>query len=130
VRSQSPTFVGQATACQYSQLPKNGHDGRTVAVCACQAYTEFMAVKEDRLAFRMTAEQKGVIKRAAELSGRDVTEFAVQVLTERAEAILAEQRVFGANRRQWNDFIDLLDQPARPVAELVDLLQRPTVFEE
>jgi uncharacterized protein (DUF1778 family) len=89
-----------------------------------------MAVKEDRLAFRMTADQKRVIKRAAELTGRDVTEFSVQVLTERAEEVLAEQRVFGADARQWSAFVGLLDEPARPVAELVELLQRPSVFEE
>ena len=99
-------------------------------MCACQAYTGDMAMKEDRLAFRMTADQKRVIKRAAELTGRDVTEFSVQVLTERAEEVLAEQRVFGASARQWSTFVSLLDEPARPVAELVELLQRPSVFEE
>ena len=48
-------------------------------------------------------------------SHRLVTEFSVQVLTERAEDVLAEQRVFGANARQWSAFVGLLDEPARPV---------------
>jgi uncharacterized protein (DUF1778 family) len=88
------------------------------------------AVKEDRLAVRMSARQKRTIERAAESSGRTLTEFTVEALTERAEEVLAQRALFGVDGKQWDEFVRLLDEPARPVPELVELLQRPTVFEE
>ncbi|WP_125611408.1 DUF1778 domain-containing protein [Specibacter cremeus] len=86
--------------------------------------------KDERLAVRVTARQKQTIERAAAVLGRNVTEFSVQVLTERAEEILSERRVFGASQQAWNDFMSHLEVPARPVAELVALMQRPSVFEK
>jgi uncharacterized protein (DUF1778 family) len=87
-------------------------------------------IKDERLAVRMTARQKHSIERAAEALGRNVTDFSVQVLTERAEEVLSDQRVFSVDEEQWHEFVSQLDGPARPVEELVDLLRRPTVFEE
>jgi len=52
------------------------------------------------------------------------------VLTERAEEMLSDRWVFGVDQAQWDEFIGQLDQPARPVQQLVELLRRATVFEE
>lgn len=100
-------------------------------LCADQAYTRHMvALKEERLAVRMTAGQKRAIERAAQVLGRNVTEFSVEVLTEKAEEVLADRRLFGVDQATWDSFLAQLDAPARPVKELVELLHRPTVFEE
>jgi uncharacterized protein (DUF1778 family) len=88
------------------------------------------AVKEERLAVRMTAGQKRTIERAAELLGRNVSEFSVEVLTEKAGEVLADRSHFGVDQATWDDFLARLDEPARPVKELVELFRRPTVFEE
>lgn len=85
--------------------------------------------KAERLAVRMTARQKRTIERAAELLGRNVTEFSVQVLTERSEEVLSDRHVFGIDESQWDEFILQLDMPARPVTELVALLRRPSAFD-
>lgn len=95
--------------------------GRTLALMA--------AVKGDRLAVRLTAAQKLVIERAAQVSGRSVTDFSVQVLTERAEEVLADRPVFELDEANWNAFVRRLDEPARPVEALVALLRRESVFE-
>ncbi len=87
-------------------------------------------MKEERLAVRVTARQKRDIERAAALLGRNVTEFSVQTLTERAEEILGDQHVFDVSADVWNDFQAQLDAPVRPAAELVDLLRRHSVFDE
>lgn len=87
-------------------------------------------MKEDRLAVRLTAAQKRAIERAAEASGRNVTEFSVAVLVERAEELLADRRDFEVDRAGWDAFLAELSEPAKPVRELVDLLRRPSVFEE
>lgn len=99
---------------------------------AYAAYTLAMstATKSMRLAVRMTSEQKRSIERAAEALGRNVTDFSVQVLTERAEEVLADRRVFSVDAVQWDQFLRQLDEPAPPVQELVDLMKRPSVFEE
>lgn len=89
-----------------------------------------VAVKEERLAVRMTAVQKRTIERAAEVLGRNVSEFSVEVLTERAGEVLADRRLYGVDQTTWDAFVAQLDAPARPVTELVELLRRPTVFEE
>jgi uncharacterized protein (DUF1778 family) len=78
----------------------------------------------------MTAGQKRAIERAAEIMGRNVTEFSVEVLTEKAGEVLADRRLFGVDEATWDSFLAQHDAPARPVAELVELLRRPTVFEE
>ena len=46
------------------------------------------ATKGERLAVCLTARQKQTIEQAAAVLGRNVTEFSVQVLTERAEEVL------------------------------------------
>ncbi|MGZ4444764.1 MAG: type II toxin-antitoxin system TacA family antitoxin [Nocardioidaceae bacterium] len=88
------------------------------------------ASKDDRLAVRMTARQKQDIERAAVVLGRTVTDFSVQTLTERAEEVLADRRLFDLSQEEWDEFLRQLEQPARPVAELVALLRRRSVFEE
>jgi uncharacterized protein (DUF1778 family) len=89
-----------------------------------------VAVQDERLAVRMTAGQKRAFERAAEVMGRNVTKFSVEVLTEKAGEVLADRRLFGVDEARWDSFLAQLDAPARPVAELVELLRRPTVFEE
>lgn len=88
------------------------------------------AMKVQRLAVRVTARQKQTIERAAAVLGRNVTEFSVQALTERAEEVLTDQRLFAVSQEAWDEFMARLDEPARPLAELVALLQRPSVFDE
>lgn len=86
-------------------------------------------MKQERLAVRVTAQQKQTIERAAEAMGRNVTEFSVDALTERAEEVLADRAAFGVSAEVWEEFSARLDEPARPVAELVELLKRPSVFD-
>lgn len=74
--------------------------------------------------------RRRTIERAAELLGRKVSEFSVEVLTEKAGEVLADRRIFAVDEAQWQAFLTQLDEPARPVKELVELLQRPAVFEE
>lgn len=86
--------------------------------------------KGDRLAVRMTARQKLTIERAAEVLGRTVTDFSVQVLTERSEEVLSDRHIFGVDKSQWDEFLRQLERPAQPVEELVALLRRRSAFDE
>jgi uncharacterized protein (DUF1778 family) len=88
-----------------------------------------LAMKNERLALRVTARQKRVIERAAAAVGRNVTDFSVQTITERAEDILTNQPIFPVSQEAWDDFMIHLEAPARPVEELVALLHRPSLFD-
>ena len=102
-----------------------------VVAYAAQAYSECMSItKDERLAVRVTARQKQTIERAAAVLGRNVTEFSIQALTERAEEVLTDRHAFGITQEAWDEFIARLDAPAQPVAELVALMRRPSVFDE
>ena len=89
-----------------------------------------ITTKDERLAVRVTARQKQTIERAAAVLGRNVTEFSIQALTERAEEVLTDRHSFGVSQKAWDEFTACLDAPARPVVELVALLRRPSVFDE
>lgn len=89
-----------------------------------------ITTKDERLAVRVTARQKQAIERAAAVRGLNVTEFSIQALTERAEEVLTDRHTFGVTQEAWDEFIDRLDAPARPVRELVELMRRPSVFDE
>ncbi len=89
-----------------------------------------MATKNTRIELRLTGEQKSEIEQAAALSGRSVTDFSVPLLVERANDVIRQARELHLSREAWDAFNDLLDQPARPIDGLADLLRRPSVFAE
>jgi uncharacterized protein (DUF1778 family) len=89
-----------------------------------------VVVKSDRLAVRVTARQKDAIERAAALLGRSVSDFSVQTLTERAEEVLTDRKLFSVSEGAWEEFAAKLDGPVQSVPEVVALLRRPTVFDQ
>jgi uncharacterized protein (DUF1778 family) len=70
-----------------------------------------MATKEERMTVRVTREQLDLFKEAAEVEGRNLSDFAVATLTDRANDVLAEQRVFRLTGARWNELMALLDEP-------------------
>ena len=90
-----------------------------------------MAVtKSDRIALRLTREQKTEIEQAAAISGRSVTDFSVPLLVKEAEQVIRVERDLHMSKKSWDAFNDILDRPAKPVSGLADLLKRPSVFED
>ncbi|MGQ0464410.1 MAG: type II toxin-antitoxin system TacA family antitoxin [Sporichthyaceae bacterium] len=88
------------------------------------------ATKPDRIAARLTAEQGEIIRRAAEVEGSTITEFAVSAAVARAREVLADQRLFVLDDVAWTEFAAALDAPVRPRPRLARLLATPAVFEE
>jgi len=100
-------------------------------LCATSAYTRCVATtRDDRIALRVTNEQGALIRRAAEVSGQRLTDFAVSALVSRARDVLADQRYFLLDDQAWAEFETLLDRPADSQPRLADLFQRPSVFHE
>lgn len=68
-----------------------------------------MAERTDRLDFRLTATNRKLIERAARLLGQPLTSFAVQVLVEQAEKVIAQDTNRKLSTRDWKRFLEVLD---------------------
>jgi len=72
--------------------------------------------KDRRFQLRATAREETLIKIAAERQGANVTDFILSALSaarEKAEEMLADQTRFVLREKQWREFMDALDWPAR-----------------
>ena len=88
------------------------------------------ATKNDRIELRLTSQQKRDIEQAAAISGRSVTDFSVPLLVEEANEVIRHERELRMSASAWDAFNEILDAPAKPLAGLADLLQRPSVFRD
>ena len=79
----------------------------------------------ERFEFRVPAEQKQAIVAAAALLGMDASDFAREVLAERAEEVLMEHEVKTVVPASYfADLVAALDEPVRPNAALRKALDR------
>jgi uncharacterized protein (DUF1778 family) len=95
-----------------------------------QAHNLVVATKTRRPAFRMTEEQERLLKRAAELSGVNFSDFVVGASMRQAQEIMADQRYFPLDEADWATFDDLVESPVSELSPgLRRLAARRSVFE-
>ena len=82
-----------------------------------------MVTKEERMTVRVTREQLDLFREAADLEGRNLSDFAVATLTDRANDVLAEQRVFRLTGARWDELMAMLDEPPVVRPNLADALR-------
>ncbi|WP_421837659.1 DUF1778 domain-containing protein [Novosphingobium sp.] len=85
--------------------------------------------KDHPLSMRLPDVDIAIIARAASLRGRSRTEFMRDAAVRTAEEVIMENTVIRMSPEGFAAFIDLLDRPAKPVAEMVELLKRPAPWE-
>lgn len=68
-----------------------------------------MAHLTDRLGFRLSAANRKLIERAAEVLGQPLTAFAVSTLLARAEEVVAQATQRRLSARDWKRFMEVLD---------------------
>ncbi len=78
-----------------------------------------------RLGLRTTLEQDIVLRRAAKLANKSLTDFILDSAYQVAEQTLLDQRLFLLDGVQAQAFVELLDRPAQENPGLQDLLGRP-----
>ena len=78
-----------------------------------------------RLGLRTTLEQDIVLRRAAKLANKSLTDFILDSAYQVAEQTLLDQRLFLLDGVQAQAFVELLDRPAQDNPGLQDLLGRP-----
>jgi uncharacterized protein (DUF1778 family) len=82
------------------------------------------AARTGRLGLRTTPQQEAVLRRAAEVSHKSMTEFILDSAYQVAEQTLLDQRLFMLTGAQAGALLDLLDRPAKSNAGLKDLFSR------
>ena len=72
-----------------------------------------------RLGLRATPEQEAVLRRAAEVSHKSLTDFILDSACLAAEQALLDQRLFMVSGSQAQALIDLLDRPEQATRDSV-----------
>ncbi len=77
-----------------------------------------------RLGLRATPEQEVVLRRAAEVARKSLTDFILDSACLAAEQTLLDQRLFMVSDSQYKDLMDLLERPEQSNEGLRDLFSR------
>lgn len=85
--------------------------------------------RDSRWNLRVASRDDIIVRRAAEESHRDLSEFVRAAAVLEAERILADRTEFTLDTDSWNRFVESLDRPPRIPPGLKDLFSRPSVFE-
>ena len=85
--------------------------------------------RESRWNLRVADDTDSLVRRAADETQRNLTEFVVDAAVAEAERTLADRTRFGLDEERWRSFAEALDQPVRNNPGLVKLFSKPTVFE-
>lgn len=83
-----------------------------------------------RFGFRATAHQESLIRKAAEITGKNVTEFVLASACEAAENTLTDQKIFFADDESFRAFQEILERPAQTKPELRELLTKRSPWEK
>ncbi len=86
--------------------------------------TASSSIRSARLGLRATREQEMVLRRAAEVAHKSLTDFILDSACLAAEQTLLDQRLFMVPRGQYQALMDLLDESEKPNEGLRDLFSR------
>jgi uncharacterized protein (DUF1778 family) len=78
---------------------------------------------------RVAQDDDFLVRKAADESDRELSEFVRSAAVVEAERILADRTIFTLDDDQWDRFTEILDRPPRVPAGLRELFSKPSVFE-
>lgn len=82
------------------------------------------STRSARLGLRATHEQEVVLRRAAEVAHKSLTDFILDSACLAAEQTLLDQRLFMVSDSQYQALMDMLEKPEQPNEGLRDLFLR------
>ena len=85
--------------------------------------------KRTALNLRVKPEVRGLIDRAAELVGKNRTDFVLDAARHAAEDALLDRTAFALSPKAYAEFLARLDAPPRPNKRLRKALQTPTPWD-
>ena len=83
------------------------------------------ATRSSRLGLRATSEQEILLRKAAHVSRKSLTDFILDSACATAEQTLLDQRLFLVADSQYQALLELLDRPAQDNPGLARLFARP-----
>ncbi len=86
--------------------------------------------RKSRLGFRVTFQQEALIRKAAEITGKNMTQFILNSACEAAENALTDQRIFFADDKKYRAFMAALERPAEIKPRLSKLMRSRSPWEE
>ena len=86
------------------------------------------AARSARLGLRATPEQEQVLRRAAAVTHRSLTDFILESACQAAEQTLLDQRLFMVSGSQYQALLEMLDRPESDNSGLADLFTRRPVW--
>ena len=86
--------------------------------------------KRETLNLRIKPELRGLIDQAAELSGKNRTDFVLDAARHAAENALLDRTVFSVSRKDYDAFVAKLDAGPRPNARLRRSLRKSAPWEK
>lgn len=87
------------------------------------------ASRSSRLGLRATPNQEAVLRRAADVAHKSLTDFILDSACLAAEQTLLDQRLFMVSGKQYQALLDLLEQPEQINDGLRDLFSRPAPWD-
>lgn len=82
------------------------------------------SARSARLGLRATGPQEAILRRAAEVAHKSLTDFILDSACLAAEQTLLDQRLFMVSGHQYQALMDLLDRPSQENQGLQDLFSR------
>jgi len=74
--------------------------------------------RDERIDIRISTDLKHLLSRAASYSGMSLSSFLVSVVADRAKEVVSENETFILTARDWDAFLNGLDEPDRPRPKL------------
>ena len=88
------------------------------------------APKRETLNLRIKPELRGMIDRAAELSGKSRTDFVLEAARRAAEDAMLDRSLFSVGREVYAEFLARLDAPPQANARLREALRSTAPWDE
>lgn len=88
------------------------------------AATATSKTRSARLGLRATPEQEAVLRRAADVAHKSLTDFVLDAACKAAEQTLLEQRLFMVSGKQRQALMDLFERPEQDNEGLRELFAR------
>jgi uncharacterized protein (DUF1778 family) len=87
------------------------------------------STKRQALNIRIQPQVRELIDRAAELAGKNRTDFVLDAARRAAEDTLLDRTVFTLSPKQYREFLARLDAPPRPNKRLIKSVRTPAPWE-
>ena len=91
--------------------------------------TSSRLTKRETLNLRIKPEERGLIDRAAQLAGKNRTDFVLEAARRAAEDTLLDRIVFTATPEGYAEFLARLDAPPQPNERLRRTMRTPAPWD-